>query len=401
MSQAKILTDSEIKQVIAVTKSRSKYPLRDNSMLLLTHLCGLRASEVATLKINDVTNTTGKVVHKITVYTHTQSSKGICTRKETLPKSLQSYLQRYIDQIDHIPSHGYLFSTQKQSHFTPNTASQHLKRLYERAGIAGATSHSGRKTWAANLKKDSSQKRIDNIFSVIISHYNKNPPKKVRDSLYRKSKRDVGGKGPNPKLSQDDINIIESCTYEEFHLYIKYYRTLGTQGRKSHVMLDKIIKDGVTGNVLSLAKIRNEDKKRHNRVKQALYYRWTDFHVYSNEKCYTPEKFWKRVAKRIQNRKDFLKVDIRWEGEENIGVLIKYLNSLYQKQDGKCALTGLPMTVKQNTPFVASVDRINSSLGYTYGNIWLTCWWANQMKTNYSLDEFKEKIKILHDHLNL
>jgi integrase/recombinase XerD len=33
----------------------------------------------------------------------------------------------------------YLFSTQKNSHFTANTATQHLQRLYARAGTVGAT----------------------------------------------------------------------------------------------------------------------------------------------------------------------------------------------------------------------------------------------------------------------
>ena len=45
----------------------------------------------------------------------------------------------------------YLFSTQKNSHFTANTATQHLQRLYARAGIVRATSHSGRRTWLTDL----------------------------------------------------------------------------------------------------------------------------------------------------------------------------------------------------------------------------------------------------------
>jgi len=45
----------------------------------------------------------------------------------------------------------YLFSTQKNSHLTANTATQHLQRLYARAGIVGATSHSGRRTWLTDL----------------------------------------------------------------------------------------------------------------------------------------------------------------------------------------------------------------------------------------------------------
>ena len=33
------------------------------------------------------------------------------------------------------------------------TATQHLQRLYARAGIAGATSHSGRRTWLTTLSQ--------------------------------------------------------------------------------------------------------------------------------------------------------------------------------------------------------------------------------------------------------
>ena len=45
----------------------------------------------------------------------------------------------------------YLFSIQKQSHFTANTAAQHLQRLYAQASIIDATSHSGRRTWLTEL----------------------------------------------------------------------------------------------------------------------------------------------------------------------------------------------------------------------------------------------------------
>ena len=36
-----------------------------------------------------------------------------------------------------------------------------------------------------------------------------------------------------------------------------------------------------------------------------------------------------------------------------------------------------------------SIDRINSSGGYTKGNIQLVCTWANISKTNLSMSEYK------------
>jgi integrase/recombinase XerD len=63
-------------------------------------------------------------------------------RKIFLPKQMQRQLREYVNSLNKQPLHGYLFSTQKQAHFSANTATQHLQRLYARAGIAGATSHS-------------------------------------------------------------------------------------------------------------------------------------------------------------------------------------------------------------------------------------------------------------------
>ena len=128
MAQAKTLSKAELKQLLDVTNSCSRYPLRDSTMLLFTHLCGLRVGEVAALRFDDV------------LYARTKSKRA---RKIFLPKQMQRQLQAYVRSVAKRPLHGYLFSTQKQAHFSANTATQHLQRLYARAGIAGATSHSG------------------------------------------------------------------------------------------------------------------------------------------------------------------------------------------------------------------------------------------------------------------
>lgn len=72
---------------------------------------------------------------------------------------------------------------------------------------------------------------------------------------------------------------------------------------------------------------------------------------------------------------------------------LDYLMYLWEKQNGKCALTGIPMTYKfyegrVNTNL--SVDRIDSTKGYNKNNVQLVCMAANQMKNDLSIEEFIE-----------
>ena len=66
---------------------------------------------------------------------------------------MQRQLQAYVCTVSNRPQYSYLFSTQKSARFSANTATQHLQRLYAHAGIAGATSHSGRRTWLTTLSQ--------------------------------------------------------------------------------------------------------------------------------------------------------------------------------------------------------------------------------------------------------
>lgn len=90
-----------------------------------------------------------------------------------------------------------------------------------------------------------------------------------------------------------------------------------------------------------------------------------------------------------------LKGTKRRSKEKNIynDLTIDFLMYLWEKQDGKCALTGIPMTYKfyegrVNTNL--SVDRIDSTKGYSKENVQLVCMAANQMKNDLSMEEFLE-----------
>lgn len=67
-------------------------------------------------------------------------------------------------------------------------------------------------------------------------------------------------------------------------------------------------------------------------------------------------------------------------------VTINQLVAIYDRQDGRCALSGIKMVWAQGeiTPFTMSVDRINPSIGYTEDNVRLLCHCVNSFKLTMS-----------------
>jgi len=67
-----------------------------------------------------------------------------------------------------------------------------------------------------------------------------------------------------------------------------------------------------------------------------------------------------------------------------------FIQELFSKQSGKCALTKIPFTFNfekcktvKKDPFSPSIDRIDSAKGYTKDNVRLVC-----MVVNLALNEF-------------
>lgn len=69
-----------------------------------------------------------------------------------------------------------------------------------------------------------------------------------------------------------------------------------------------------------------------------------------------------------------------------------YLHELQERQNGMCALSGIPMTYyfdSGRVPTNLSVDRIDPSLGYIKGNLQLVCMAVNQMKNDLTIEQLK------------
>ncbi len=118
-------------------------------MLLMTHWAGMRVGEVASLCIQDVRNADGSVKQEIRL--DAAQTKGKHARVVFVSDRLRKEIALYLKQIEAKADGHSLFNTQKRAAFSANTLCQTMNAIYRRAGIEGATSHSGRRSFITTL----------------------------------------------------------------------------------------------------------------------------------------------------------------------------------------------------------------------------------------------------------
>lgn len=158
--QAKTLTQRELQSVLNYIRTQ-RHSERNRCMLLLTYYAGLRVGEVATLKVADVYDiNTHHVFPELTL--RAQHTKGGTARQVYLNQKLRRELRAYLATTQSLDPQRALFPTQKQGQrgFTPNTLAQFFCRLYQAAGIQGASSHSGRRTFITRLAESGVSVRV-------------------------------------------------------------------------------------------------------------------------------------------------------------------------------------------------------------------------------------------------
>lgn len=148
MPQAKTLTPKELRRVLDSIAS-NPHSARNRLMLLMTHWAGMRVGEVAALRIQDVRNVDGSVRQEIRL--DATQTKGKHARNVFVNDRLRKEIGLYLKQVDAMGDSHPLFNTQKRAAFSPNTLCQTMNSIYRRAGIDGATSHSGRRSFITTL----------------------------------------------------------------------------------------------------------------------------------------------------------------------------------------------------------------------------------------------------------
>lgn len=150
MAAAKSLTAADIERVLHYISNNANAQ-RNRCMFVVSVLAGLRVSEIAGLKLSDVRAADGTI--KSEIYLAAERVKHGHARTVYISSRLQSELADYVATVKWLDDEQPLFHpfNARRRHFTPNSLAQHFYWLYKRAGIASASSHSGRKTFLTSL----------------------------------------------------------------------------------------------------------------------------------------------------------------------------------------------------------------------------------------------------------
>ena len=131
---AAVLTDEQLQIVLkTILGSGHTHASRNYLIIVLSHLCGLRSQELASLKVIDVW-IGGKVVDTLRlVGVHTKGNKHRDIPL-THPKVVSAIEQHISDQSQvrsrFVEPSGPLFKSQKGRFFSPNSMAHLIKRIY-------------------------------------------------------------------------------------------------------------------------------------------------------------------------------------------------------------------------------------------------------------------------------
>lgn len=148
--QAKTLNQQELRRVLDYIATR-KHSIRNRALVLTSFLSGMRVGEVASLRYCDVVNADGTIKNEIRL--SAEQTKGNEGRTVFVNDRLRRELEIYITRYKPLNTNRKFFYSQKSTSdgFTANTLTQYFHYLYKRVGIDGASSHSGRRSFATNI----------------------------------------------------------------------------------------------------------------------------------------------------------------------------------------------------------------------------------------------------------
>lgn len=151
--KAEVFGEKELKNIVRMVNSGNN-PERNRAIVIVSHYLGLRAKEIAALKVKDVYDgyAIKKVLRLIASYTKGAKHRDVSLENKAVIKALSDYIQHRLKTDGAtLNIEAPLFRSQKGSRFSANAMARVLKNIYIDAGYPEASSHSGRRSLITKL----------------------------------------------------------------------------------------------------------------------------------------------------------------------------------------------------------------------------------------------------------
>jgi integrase/recombinase XerC len=147
--QAKVLSPREVGQMLTYIKS-TRYPQRNEVMLLLSVKAGLRAKEISNVTWAMVTDASGQVCDMLCLPDN--SSKGKSGRVIPLNAQLKEALAKLHQTVSPTPGH-YVITSERGVKMLPCAIAIWFASVFKDLRLDGCSSHSGRRTFVTNAAR--------------------------------------------------------------------------------------------------------------------------------------------------------------------------------------------------------------------------------------------------------
>ena len=139
--QAKILSDDQVERLLSFV-STSRNPIRNRVLVLLSLKAGLRAGEIANLTWPMVLDPSGNIAAVIELRDHAAKKKA--GRLIAMHPDLREALAAWRDATVAV---GPVVRSERSRPMTPVSIVNWFSGAYRQLGLAGCSSHSGRRTF--------------------------------------------------------------------------------------------------------------------------------------------------------------------------------------------------------------------------------------------------------------
>ena len=145
--RAKILSDDNIRDLLAFT-TRTRHPLRNRIIVLLSTKAGLRAGEIASLTWPMITDATGEIGTVIAL------EDRVAKKKSGRVIPLHPALRDALMMLRRTTSgDGPVITSERGGPMTPLTIVNWFTTAYRAIGATGCSSHSGRRTFVTRAAR--------------------------------------------------------------------------------------------------------------------------------------------------------------------------------------------------------------------------------------------------------